>query len=267
MASIDLHPSELAYAFSYAKVTNIIGWGMDPFLPSMPEDGNPADWLSAGEARMVAAGRLTGSPDAGLNFTDAMTQAILSLVDPGIVLTAQRKAAGGIQTLTVHASGDRFIGLTRRTDGHFEMTRYAELTAAAAACASFVGAALASPATQAQIEIDASALAEVKRLVKEDRTAEAAAVLVRCGATQADAASAALALDAPSAAGVVSVLYCRANVVEDAEAFSIVTSAQGESWNVFSPVGPDGPSFIERTSVARLAARISVGIAARLSAG
>ena len=48
MGSIEIHPSELAYAFAHAKVDSIIGWGDTPFLP---QDGNVDEWGAEGEER------------------------------------------------------------------------------------------------------------------------------------------------------------------------------------------------------------------------
>ena len=140
MSTIEIHPSELAYAFSYARTTNILGWGQDPFLPSGEKDGDPKNWLSDGEARLLEAQRLTGDPETGLNFTDEITSAIMALIDPTLVLQAERKEGDGLRRFTVHAKGGDYFGMSRRSDGTFSMTRYADLTAAAAACASFVGA-------------------------------------------------------------------------------------------------------------------------------
>jgi hypothetical protein len=133
---IEVHPSEFAYAFAFARAEAVIGWGRDPFQP----EGAEGDWLEGGERRLAAAGRLVGTPEAGLNFTEEMSSAILALVDPDLVLLAQRKADDGMKTLTVHVAGTDLIGLTRDADGMFDLTRYADLVAAAGACAGFVGA-------------------------------------------------------------------------------------------------------------------------------
>ncbi|GMG82689.1 hypothetical protein LNKW23_19020 [Paralimibaculum aggregatum] len=266
MASIDLHPSELAYAFSYSRTEAVIGWGSAPFLPEPGADGDPADWLLDGEARLRAAGRLTGTPEAGLNFTEEMASAILALADPGLVLLAQRKEGDGMRTLTVHAAGDTFAGLLRRPDGMFELTRYADLTAAAGAGASFVGAALAPAGHESRIEANMKVLGRLKQLAGAGAADKVVAALVRLGAAEADARSAALALARPAAAGVLSVLYCAANEVGDAEPFSVMTDAEDRTWIVFPPAGPEGPVILERSSAGALAARIAVGVAARLAA-
>ncbi len=265
MAAIEIHPSELAYAFSYTKTAEVIGWGREPFLPAGNGAGDPAGWYSEGEERLLAAGRLVGRPETGLNFTEEMTSALLALVNPGLVLLAQRKAEGGLSTLTVHAAGDAFTGLTRRTDGAFELTRYAELTAAAAACASFVGASLAPLETEARVEANHQVLEKLRELSDAGQADKVIAALVKLGARETDAKSAVLALARPSAAGVLSVLYCANNVVEDVEAFSVLTNALDHTWILFPPASLEGPMILERSSVSALAARVGVGVAARLS--
>ena len=265
MTAINLHPSELAYALSYARAGAAIGWGSAPFLPSSPADGDPATWLSRGEARLVDAGRLVGTPATGLNFTPEMTAAVLALVDPRVVLLAQRKAGDGLRSLTVHVSGGDMIGLSRDVDGVFSMTRYADLTAAAAACAAFVGAATRSTGNPvARIEADQATLADLRRMATSGAIDAVAAALVARGASPEDATAAAHALGRPQAEGVLSVLYCRNAAVEDVETFSVVTDPADRTWIVFPPAGVDGPVVLEGSSVAGLAARVAVGIAARL---
>lgn len=261
-----IHPSEFAYAFAYARAESVIGWGAGPFQPAGPRDADRAEWFRGGVERLTAAGRLVGTPGAGMTFTDEMTSAVLALVDPGIVLMAQRKAGDGVRTQTVHARGGDFIGLTRTAGGDFDMERYADLTAAAVASAAFVGASPAPLGTDTRIETDQETLAELKQLVGAGGTDRLAAALERLGAPGPEARSAGLALASPAAAGVLSVLYCRSNAVEDAEAFSVMTNAADETWVLFAPAGPAGPVFLERSSAAALAARVAVGIAARLSA-
>ncbi|MGF1444650.1 MAG: hypothetical protein ACFBRM_00440 [Pikeienuella sp.] len=265
MATTELHPSELAYAFAYAKADEIIGWGMEPFLPPSEGAGDPTEWLSTGEERLIAGGRLLGKPGSGLNFAESLSSAVLALVDPGVVLLAQRKEEDGVRTLTVHAAGVDFIGLTCRPDGTFEMIRYAELTAAAGACSSFVGAALAPLESEARIETNHQLLSKLQQLAAAGREDKLVGALVKLGAAKADAASAARALADPAVAGVVSVLYCANNEVQDAETFTVLTTAEDDTWIVFPPAEIDGPMVLERCSVSALTARIAVGIAARLA--
>ncbi len=260
----DIHPSEFGYAFAFAKTEEIIGWGAEPFRPAGAGDGELADWLTEGEKRLVAAGRLVGAPETGLNFIDDIAQAILALVNPGIVLLAQRKSGSGVRTQTVHVRGDDLVGLTRHPDGTFDLTRYADLPAAAGACAAFVGAALPPLDTEARIETDREALSALRRLAGNGQADQVVTALMQMGVGEPDARSATLALASPTAAGVASVLYCRNNVVEDTESFSAMTNAQDHTWIVFAPASLNGPMILERSSVAALTARIAVGIAARL---
>ncbi|MEM9146090.1 MAG: hypothetical protein AAGC57_07800 [Pseudomonadota bacterium] len=264
MASIDLHPTELAYAFAYSKTEEVIGWGREPFLPTGRDTASGAAWYAEGEERLRAAERLLGNPDTGLRFSDAMTAAILALANPGVVLLAQRKAGEGVKTLTIHAAGDTLVGLTRRSDGIFELSRYTDLTAAAGAGAGFVGATIAPLDREARVEANHQVLSKLRQLAKLGQTEKVLAAIAQLGASDTDAKSAILALTRPSVAGVLSVLYCASNRVEDAETFSVATNAHEHSWIVFPPADLAGPMVLERSSVAALAARVAVGVAARL---
>ncbi len=264
MAPTDLHPSELGYAFSYAKADGIIGWGAEPFAPDGP--GTAADWFEDGARRLVAAGRLTGAPGAGMNFTDDFTGAVLALVSPGLVLLAQRRTGEGVRTQTVHVRGADLAGLVRQKDGQFDLSRYADLTSAVGASVAFAGASVAPSAGEAQLLMEPETTAELKRLIGGGLAGEAEELLVGEGAARADAASAVLALSSPAGAGVLSVLYVENERIADSDTFSVLTSARGETWVLFSPAGPEGPSILERSSAAALTARVAVGVAARLSA-
>lgn len=263
---VDVHPSELAYAFAYAKAEEVIGWGSEPFRPPGEGEAAAADWLTLGENLLVAEGRLTGTPDAGLNFTDEMVAAVLALVAPGVVLLAQRRAEGGVRSMTVHLRDDDLVGLTLDTEGMFDLTRYADIAAAAAAIAAFAGTTLAPLDHEARIESDRETLTAVHRMARAGQLSDGGAVLEGLGASEADAAAAVAAMAAPAAAGVVTVLYCRNNAVEDAESFAVMTDEQDRSWILFSPASAEGPMVLERCSVAALAARIVVNLAARLGA-
>jgi hypothetical protein len=264
MTTIRMHPSELAYALSYARTDAVIGWGSAQFLPEGPDDGDPTTWIGRGEALLIAEGRLTGTPDQGLNFTAGMTRIILTLVDPGLVLMAQRKSGGGVRVQTVHVAGDDFIGMTRLADGRFELTRYADLTAAAGACAGFAGAALSPPDRETRIETDHETMSGLSDLARAGDDGRLVAALTGLGAGGAEARSAALALRAPAAKGALSLLWCRGGVIHDAESFSVLTTADDRTWLIFAPGGETGPQIMERGSAAALAARVAVGIAARL---
>lgn len=263
---MDVHPSELAYAFSYARVEAVIGWGSAPFLPPDGADGALAEWYAEGAERLLAAGRLTGDPEAGLTVSDEMTAAVLALADPGLVLLSQRKAGEEVRTLTVHGRGGDYFGLTLRPEGLFELTRYGDLTAAAGAAAGFVGATLTPPREACRIEANRAVFARLGELSRNGEGDRVATALQRLGADEAAAQSAASALARPAAAGVLSVLYCANAEVQDAEAYTVATSAGDESWVLFAPADPDGSMLLERSSAADLTARVAVGVAARLSA-
>jgi len=79
-----------------------------------------------------------------------------------------------------------------------------------------------------------------------------------------DAGSAAHAFAAPAAAGVLSVLYCAGNAVQDAEPITVMIGEDDDAWIIFTPAGLDGPMVLERSSVGALAARVAVTTAARL---
>ena len=262
MTPNEMHPSEFAYAFAFAKVEDIVGWGAEPFLPP-GTDGTA--WATEGAERLLAAGLLVGTPGQGLNFTEEMTSTILALVDPAIVFLAQRKAGDGMQKLTIHLAGDDLVGLTRDADGMFELTRYGDLTAAVAACATFVGASLTERDTETRIDTSLEALTGLKTRVRAGDTAGAVAALVASGAASPEATSAAHALASPVASGVLSVLYCVNNVVEMTETFSVITNADDHSWIIFAPGSLNGPMILERSSVGALTARVAVGVVARLA--
>ncbi len=262
MSSMEIHPSELAYAFSYAKVDSIIGWGDTPF---QPEDVDAADWAKEGEERLRAAGRLVGDTEAGLNFTPAITAAILALVNPTLVLLSERRSGNRVQRLSVHAAGIHFVGLIQRGDGMFEVTSYADLMAAAGACAGFVGATLEPLRSEARVETTQKVLSTLHGSAAK-RPDDVVGGMVRLGLSKTEAESAARAFSDPAAAGMLSVLYCAGNAVQDADPISVMTNADKQTWTIFPPASLDGPMVLERSSVAALTARVAVSTAARFSA-
>lgn len=263
MSSIDIHPSELAYAFYYAKAEDVIGWGLDPFMPKDTASEEAAAWLTDGEALLHKAGRLVGTVEQGLNFSAETTSAVLALVDPAVVLLAERKVDNLVRRLSVHIAGPDFVGLTRRNDGMFELTRYADLTAAIGACAGFLGASLEPQKGEVRFETSLDGMTGLHKDAKAGNTDGAIAALVALGAAKPEAASAARVLAKPNAAGVLNVFYCAGNKVQDAEPYSVMTSAENETWLVFSPASIAGPIILERSSAAALTARVAVDVAAR----
>lgn len=266
MTTIKMHPSELAYAFSYSETVDIVGWGRDPFLPTTQADGDPKNWYADGAARSLASGHLVESADDGVNFTDEVTAAVLAIVDPSLVLLVERKAGEGLRRLTVHLSNDAIVGMTRDADGLFELVRYADLTAAVVACVGFVGASLTPTQARGRIDTTQKALSEVHQLASAGEMEPASASLLALGASAEDASSITQAMANPAASGVVSVLYCSDNVAQLAEPFSVMTNEAGDTWIIFPPASLEGPMVLEQSSVPALAGRILVGVAARAKA-
>jgi len=261
MTTIRIHPSELAYAFSYSETVDVIGWGRDPFLPTTQADGDPKNWYADGAARLAAAGRLTGTSDNDLNFTDEMTSIVLALADPALVLLAERKEGDGLRRLTVHMAKDTVLGMSRSPDGMFELTHYADLTAATIACVGFLGAARAPAPEAVRIDSTQEALAEVHHLATTGQADQAITNMVSLGASEQDAASIQKAMAEPTAAGVLSLLFCSGNVAKNAKPFSVMTNADDETWVLFPPASLEGPRVIERSSVSALTARVLVEVA------
>lgn len=261
MTTIRIHPSELAYAFSYSETVDVIGWGRDPFLPTSEADGDPKNWYADGAARLSAAGRLIGTSDKDLNFTDELTSIVLALANPALVLLAERKEGDGLRRLTIHMAKDTVLGMSQHPDGMFELTRYADLTAATIACVGFLGVARAPSQAGARIDSNQEALADVHKLATSGNTDQASANLVELGASEQDAASILQAMAEPTAAGVLSILFCSQNVARNAKPFSVMTNAADETWILFPPASLEGPMVIERSSVSALTARVLVEVA------
>lgn len=261
MTPIKMHPCELAYAFSYAEVSEIIGWGQAPFMPDAQKGDDAKNWYADGAARLTAANRLVETEN-GLNFTEDLAADILALVDPAIVLIAERKHGKGLRRFTVHMANDTLIGMTLDSDGLFELTGYADLTAATAACVGFLGAARRPVHAGTRVETSEAALADVHSLARNGQLEDAIAALHRLGATLNDARSIVQAMAAPRASGMLSLLYCTENVARTARPFSVMTNTDCETWILFPPASLEGPMIVERSSVPALTARVLVNVAA-----
>jgi len=260
--SIELHPAELAYVFSYLKAAKVVGWGAEPFRPRGDED----EWFRTGRDRLQASGRLVPGKQPGRwRFAEAFVGATVALTDPQLVVLAQRREGEGVRTLTVHVHDTDVIGLARRPDGTFELTRHPSFEAAVGAATTFAGAAPRPLERDVRIEANHAVLSKIHALADAGRVDKVVPALVRLGASEPDAKSAVLALARPSAAGAVSVLYCTANDVRDVETFSVLTNAHEHTWVVFPPADVDGPMVLERSSAGALSARVLVTIAARAS--
>lgn len=263
MSTNFMHPSEFAYAFSYAGATQIIGWDQDYFLPTADTSVAPENWLVEGEKRLVDAGRLTGSPENGLNFIDEMTAQVLALVNPSLVLQAERKEGDGLRRLTVHVSGNDFVGLNQRTDGLFDVTRYTDITSASGACAGFLGASLDPLLDEARIEASYDEFADLRKAATSGQLQDVVETLCGLGISDNNARSAANALGNPSASGMLTVFYCANNEIQDAEPYAVMTNQDDHTWVLFPPASLNAPLVLERSSVASLTARVAVEVASR----
>lgn len=259
-----LHPAELSYVFSYMKVGHVVGWGAEPF--AAPEEERARDaWYAEGRDRLLAAKRLVPGKQPGRHrFSDEMLRIATALSDPQLVLLAQLKQGDGVRTLTQHLAGADVVELARTGEETFEATLQPSFAAAAGAAAAFAGAAPAPIDDEARIEANHKVFARLDQLADAGEVDKVVAALVQLGATEPEAKSAVLAFARPARSGVVSVLYCAANAIQDAETFSLLTNAAGHTWIVFPPADADGPVVLERSSVGALAARILVTVSARM---
>lgn len=260
---IALYPAELAYGFAHARAGAIIGWGKEPFLPAAGDVAK--GWLDQGVQRLRDAGRLTGSAETGANLSGDMVRIILALASPSLVLLAQRKAGAGMRQMTVHVRNQDYVGMSRRTDGLFEVSLYANLTSACAACAGFVGAPLAERPSHTRVETGPEVVDALVRASAAGPADDVVSQAMALGLSQSEAALLVTALGRPAAAGVVSALYIQGEAVADTDTYSVFTASEGNSWVLVPLGGPEAPVVIERSSLAALAARIGVAIVARLS--
>lgn len=259
---ISIHPTELAYALSYVKANTLVGWGKEHFTP--PAKTSADAFFSEGMARLKRARRLLPGKQAGLfRFSADFSKLVLTLAESQIVLMTHRKEGKAVRILTHHVAGAHVVELSLGKDGNFAAKEYPTFAGAAGAAAAFVGAAFAPVATRVRIEADPNAFARIKALTRKDPAA-AAVGLVKLGAEKEAARSAVAALGKPAASGVISVLYCSCNLVQDTESYAVLTNSVGESWVILQPTSEDGPIAIERTSVSALVARILVGVSARM---
>jgi hypothetical protein len=261
--TISFHPTELGYVLSYLKVNALIGWGPGPFTP--PPAGADA-YYAAGLDRLKRAQRLVAGNQPGrYRFSDQISRIAATLSEPEIVLVTNRKEKAGARILTHHLAGAHIVELSLGKDGNFQVVEYESLAAAAAAAAAFVGATAEPVANSVRIEADQKAFAHVKELAKDSAEKPAIAALVKLGATELAARSAVSALKHPAASGVVSVMYCVGNAVQDADTYAVLTNDGGESWVVLPLGSSKGQVVLERTSVSALTAGIVVAVAARMA--
>lgn len=256
------HPAELSYLFSYLRVQGIIGWGAEPFTPPQ---GKADAFYGDGLARLQRNKRLVPGKQPGRHrFADATSKLGATLADPQIVLVTHRREKDNARQLTHHVAGTHVVELSRGAEGDFQVVEYPSLAGAAGAAAAFVGASDQPVTTPVRLEANVKVFARMKELVKQGKSQLAIPALTQLGAEPETARSIASAFGQPTASGVVSVMYCSGNVAQDADTYSVLTSGANESWLTFPPATADGPVVLERTSVSALAARILVGVSAKL---
>lgn len=259
--STTLHPSELAYIFTYMKVGSVIGWGSELFAAP----GDPDAWADEGLQRLQASGRLVPGKQPGrYRFHEDFLDVATALSDPQVVLLAQRKEGDGVRTLTHHIRDTEAIGLSLLPEGHFDLTPQPSFAAAAGAAAAFAGASPRPVDERVRIEANHKVLQRLDGMAEAGEIEPVIAALQKLGASEAEAKSAVLAFARPAASGVVSMLYCNANNVQDAEAYTVLTNEAAHSWLVFPPADADGPVVLERSSIASLTSRLVITIAARV---
>lgn len=259
---ISIHPTELAYALSYMKVNALVGWGREHFTP--PVKTRAEAFFAEGMARLKSARRLLPGKQAGLfRFAPEFSKLVVTLVESQIVLMTHRKEGKGVRILTHHVAGTHVVELSLGKDGNFAAKEYPRFAGAAGAAAAFVGAAFAPVDTRVRIEAEPSAFARIKASARKDLST-AAAGLAKLGADMDAARSLSAALGKPAASGVVSVLYCSCNLVQDSESYAVLTNSAGESWVILQLASKEGPIAIERTSISALVARILVGASVRM---
>lgn len=263
MSAITFHPSELAYAFTFSRTQEVIGWGPAPF--QAPQGTPLADWYGEGAKRLVAAGHMVPNEAKGADLTVPVTSAILALANPSLVLLAERKEGeNGLRRLTVHVGDDGTWGMTRTPEGDFEMVLYADLTAAAVAAAGFLGAALSPAEAGARFEAPQETFQDIHRHAKAGDSAAATSQLAALGASAEEAAAVIDAMTSPQASGILSALYCADNVARTAEAYSVMTNSAGQTWVLFPPASLRSPMVLEHSSVPALAGRININVVARI---
>ena len=256
------HPTELAYVLSYLRVNALIGWGTGPFAPP---PGRADAYYGDGLTRLKRVKRLLPGEQPGrYRFSEETSQLAVTLADPQMVLVTHRRMGDGVRILTHHVAGTNVVEMSLGKDGNFQVVQYPSLAGAAGAAAAFVGAVAEPVATPVRIEGDQKAFARIKEHAKKGPAKSALTGLTKLGADEAAARSVVAAFGKPAASGVVSLMYCAGNVVQDTETYAVLTNASDESWVIFSPASAEGPVVLERTSIGGLTARILVTASARM---
>lgn len=253
------HPAELATVLSYMRVNAVIGWG-----PLAPEENSDAFYEDGTRRLQLAKRLLPGKQEGRYRFAEATSRIAATLGDPQIVLLTQRREGAGARIMTHHTRGTNVVELSKGTDGNFQVVEHEALAGAGGAAAAFVGASASAVETPARIETDRATFEHFQSEAKHGSEKAAQECLVKLGATEAEARSAVSAFRAPTACGVISIMYCVGNATVDAEAYAVFTNAADESWVAFPPASADGPMVLERTSLGALTARILVTVAAKM---
>jgi hypothetical protein len=255
------HPAELAYALSYLNVKAVIGWGPEPFTPPK---GKSDAFYANGLARLKRNKRLLPGKQAGrFRFSDEMSQIFATLADPLIAIVTHRKDGKGVRILTHYQKDTTVIELSREKDETFRLQQYDTLAGAAGAATAFVGASAEMSGAPVQLEAKQANFESIKELIRKGNVEKAKAEVEDFGADDTAADSLINAIRQPQASGVVNVMYCSGNAVQDSETYAVLTAGAGESWVLFPPASAQGPVVCERTSVPSLTARILVAISAR----
>ena len=257
-----LHSHELAYVLSYMKAGPVIGWPPEAFRP---EPGHEDAYYGRGRDALLAQ-RLVrpGKQKGRYRFDDRLVAAAALLSNPQVVVVAQARAGDGARVLTCHAGGTGVVEMTHHADGRYRLMERPSLAAAAGAAAAFVGTDSAPPAAPVRLEANQKVFNRIKELARGGSAASVRPALVKLGATPAQAESVIEAIARPARSGLVSVFYCAANRVNDAEVYSVFTAASGGSWVMFPPADAAGPVVLEATGLAALTARVLVAITTRL---
>jgi hypothetical protein len=157
--------------------------------------------------------------------------------------------------------------MSQDKDSMFRILFYETLAGPAGAASAFVGAST-RPSTieprPVRLEADQKKFDRIKQLARKGSGKEAIPEIEDLGADDDAASSLVAALRKPAASGVISVMYCAGNMVQDTETYAVVTNGSDESWVFFPPASAQGPVVCEQTSVSSLTARILVAISTRL---
>jgi hypothetical protein len=261
---LTLTAAELAYVFSYLRAGAVIGWPAETFAPPA---GNPDPFFAAGRDGLLAKRLIRPDRQPGRHrFDDDFVRWAVALTDPSVVVQAQRREGEGARLWSGYARGATVVETTRDTGGRFVLVGRESLAGLAGSAAAWVDPSPAAPTASIRLEVNRPIVDKLRTLSRGGKVAGARPALIQLGATPAQADSALSALATPARGGTISLLYCAGNRVMEAEVYSVLTNAAGESWLLFSPAQAAGPVVLERTALAPLAARLLVTLSTWLAA-